>query len=149
MLHILHIIKRYIIHIEKGYNESTVRKQVERVDHLDRSLLLKHSKPKRKSTIPFLLTYDLVLPNIQEIINKHRHILSINSSFKEIFNNLQPMTAFRKNTTKNVLHKQQPQVNVTHATPVDHFAATKFSKEHRLQALKPQTSYHFSPSHLQ
>ena len=32
--------------VEKGYNELTVRKKIERVDHLDRSLLLKHCKPK-------------------------------------------------------------------------------------------------------
>ena len=38
---------------EKGYNELTVRKQIERVDHLDTSLLLKHCKPKRKDAIPF------------------------------------------------------------------------------------------------
>ena len=40
-----------------------------------------------------------MLPNIKEIINKHWHILSIDSTFKEIFNNLQPMIAFRKNTS--------------------------------------------------
>ena len=47
------LIKRFI---EKGYNESTVRRQVERTEHLDRSLLLKHPKPKRQDTIPFSLT---------------------------------------------------------------------------------------------
>ena len=36
------------IFVEKGYNESTVRKQNERVDHIDRSLLLKHCKHQRK-----------------------------------------------------------------------------------------------------
>ena len=92
------LIKRFI---EKGYNESTVRKQVERVDHLDRSILLKYPKPKHKDTIPFSLTYNPVLPNIKKIINKHRHILSINSCFNKIFNNLQPMIAFRKNTSLN------------------------------------------------
>ena len=88
------LIKRFV---EKGYNELTVRRQIERVDHLDRSLLLKHCKPKRKDAIPFSLTYNPVLPNIKEIINKHWHILSIDSTFKEILNNLQPMIAFRKN----------------------------------------------------
>ena len=82
--------------LKKGYNDLTVRKQVERVDHLDRSLLLKYSKPKGKDTIPFLLTHNLVLPNVKEIINKHWQILSIDSSFKEIFNNLQPIIAFHK-----------------------------------------------------
>ena len=40
-----------------------------------------------------------MLPNIKEIINKHWHILNINSSFKEIFNSSQLMIAFRKNTS--------------------------------------------------
>ena len=62
------------------------------------------------------------------------------------------MMAFRKNTSlkqflgtniikeaKNflLLNKQQPQVNVPNFTPVDHFAANKFSKQQHLQALKP------------
>ena len=89
------LIKRFV---EKGYNESAVRKQTERVDHLDRSLLSKHCKSKRKDSILFSLTYNPVLPNIKQITNKHWHILSIDSSFKEIFNNLQPMIAYRKNT---------------------------------------------------
>ena len=37
--------------------------------------------------------------NIKEIINKLWHILSIDSSFKDIFNNLEAMIAFRKNTS--------------------------------------------------
>ena len=90
------LIKRFV---EKGYNESTVRKQIERVDHLDRSLLLKNCKPKYKDSIPFSVTYNSVLPNIKEVINKHWHILNIDSSFKEIFNSLQLMIAFRKNTS--------------------------------------------------
>ena len=87
------------INFESGYSESTVRKQSERVDHLDISLLLKNCKPKRKDSIPFLVIYKSVLPNIKEIINKHRHILNINSSFKEIFNSAQLMITFRKNTS--------------------------------------------------
>ena len=68
--HSLDLIKRFVEKI-CSYNELTVRKQIERVDHLDRSLLLKHCKPKHKDTIPFSLTYNPVLPNIKEIINKH------------------------------------------------------------------------------
>ena len=40
-----------------------------------------------------------MLPNIKEIINKHWHILNIESTFKEIFNKLQAMIAFHKNTS--------------------------------------------------
>ena len=79
----------------KGLNESIIRKLIEIVDHLDRSLLLKHCKPKRKDSIPFSLKYNpVLLNNKQKIISKHWHILSINSSFKELFNNIQPMIAF-------------------------------------------------------
>ena len=37
------------------------------------------------------------------MINKYWHILSIDSSFKEIFNSLRPMIAFRKNTNSKQL----------------------------------------------
>ena len=40
-----------------------------------------------------------MLPNIKETINKHWHILNIDSSFKEIFNSSQLLIAFRKNTS--------------------------------------------------
>ena len=43
-IHSQDLIKRFA---EKDSNESTVRKQIERADHLDRSLLLKNCKPKR------------------------------------------------------------------------------------------------------
>ena len=39
-----------------------------------------------------------MLPNIKEIINKHWQTLNMDSSFKEVFNSLQLMIAFRKNT---------------------------------------------------
>ena len=92
-------------------------------------------------------------PNIEEIINKHWHILNIDSSFKEIFNSSQLMIAFRKNTslkqligTNTIKNNQKfltptqakPQVNVPHVTPVDRFAANKFSNKQHLQVLKPE-----------
>ena len=90
------LIKRFV---EKGYKNSTVRKQIERVDHLNISLLLKNCKTNRNDSIPFSVTYNSVLPNIKEIINKHFHILNIDSSFKEIFSSSQLMIAFCKNTS--------------------------------------------------
>ena len=89
------LTKRFV---EKGHNESTAGKQIERIDQLDRSLLLRHCKPKRKDSIPFSVTCNPVLPNIKKI-NKHWHIMNIDSSLKEIFKNLQPMIAFGKNTS--------------------------------------------------
>ena len=51
--HSQNLIKRFV---EQSYNESSVRKRNERVDHLDRSLLSKNGKPKRKDSIPFSVT---------------------------------------------------------------------------------------------
>ena len=81
--------------LKKSQNGSIVKKQIER----DSLLLLKRCKPKYKDSIPFWVTYNPVLPNIIDIINKHWHILSIYSSLKEILNNLQPMIDFHKNTS--------------------------------------------------
>ena len=125
--------------------------KIERVDHPDRSLLLKYCKSK--------LAYILVLLNKKEIINKHQHMLSVNSSFKEIFNNIQPMIAFRKKTslkqlvekkkkkkaTKDFSHLHEPyepqqQVNLHHFTPFNHSDANNFSKQQHLQARKQERS---------
>ena len=115
------LIKRFV---EKGYDESTVRKQTERVDHLDRLLPLKSCKPKRKDSILFSVTYNSVLPNINDIINKHWHILNIDSSFKEIFNSLQLMVVFRKSTSlkqligTNTIRNNQIFLTLTQTTTV-------------------------------
>ena len=71
------LIKRFI---EEGCNKSTVRKEIERVDHLDRSLFLKHCRPKRKDSTSFSVTYNPVLANIKGVTDKQWHILNINSS---------------------------------------------------------------------
>ena len=55
-------MKRFV---EKGYNQSTVRRQIERVDHLDRSLLLKHFKPKQASTVKYKGNNKQALANIE------------------------------------------------------------------------------------
>ena len=155
------LIKRFV---EKGYNELTVRKQIERVDHLDRSLLLKHCKPKHKDTIPFSLTYNPVLPNIKEIINKYWHILSINITFKEIFSNLQ-LIAFRKNTSlkeligTNTIGNNQKFLTPMQTTTTDRSMYPMLHKLITLLSTSSQNNnihnhsnqrdlYNFSPSHL-
>ena len=112
------------IFVEKGYDESTVRKQTERVDHLDRLLLLKSCKPKRKDSILFSVTYNSVLPNINDIIYKLWHILNIDSSFKEIFNSFQLMIVFRRSTSlkqligTNTIRNNQKFLTLTQTTTV-------------------------------
>ena len=93
--------------------------------------------------MPFLVTYNPVLPNIKEIINKHWNILGINRSFKETYNNVQPMVAFSENVNLKQLigiNKIKSSQNVftytqtattdqcTPCSSIDHFPANKFSK---------------------
>ena len=85
-------------------------------------------------------------------------MLSIDNTFQEIFNNLQPMIAFCKNTSleqfirtntirnnKTFLRPTQAttQVYVPYVTPVNHFAANKFSKQQHLQGLKSERPLQF------
>ena len=152
------LIKRFV---EKSYNEPTVRKQIEWVGQLDRSLLLKHCKPKRKDSIPFSVTYNSVLPNIKEKINKHWHILNIDSSFNEIFNSSQLMLAFRKlkTTYRNKHKKKQPKIYQTYT---NNNGRSVYPMLYQSIALLPTSSqnndiyknsnqrdhYNFSPSHF-
>ena len=89
---------------------------------MDRSLLLKRCKPKRKDSVPFSVTRNSVLPNIKEVINKHWHILNNDSSFKEIFSSSQLTITFRKNTSlkqligRNTIRNKQKFLTPTQTT---------------------------------
>ena len=143
----------------KEVNWIGCKKKIERVDHPDRSLLLKHCKSK--------LAYILVLLNKKEIINRHQHMLSVNSSFKEIFNNIQPMIAFRKKTSLKQLvekkqNKKQPRIFHTYTNHTNHNSRPIYTILHHSITLLPTISqnsniykhvnerdlYNLSSSHL-
>ena len=114
----------------KEVNWIGCKKKIERVDHPDRSLLLKHCKSK--------LAYILVLLNKKEIRNKHQHMLSVNSSFKEIFNNIQPMIAFRKKTSLKQLVEKKKKSNQGFFTPARTIRTTtagQFTPFYTIQSL--------------
>ena len=86
------------------------------------------------------------------MVNKHWHILNIDSSFKERLNSSELMIAFRKttslresigtNTKRNNQKFLAPNQTTTagQCTPcytIDCFAANTFSKQQHLQAPKP------------
>ena len=143
-IHSQDLIKRFV---EKDSNESTVRKQIQRADHLDRSLLSKNCKPKHKHSIPFSVTYNSVLPNLKEIINKHWHILNIDSSFKEIFNSSQLMIAFRKSTSlkqligTNTIRNNQKFVTPTQTTTAGQCTSCYTSRSFCCQQVLKATTF--------
>ena len=105
--------------IEIGYKSDLLDKHISPVKNVDRNEILKEKvKEKPKQTcIPLTLTYNHFCPNISRVIQKHRNLIEVNESLKEIFN-CQPIKAFRQNknlkeliasnkTEKNKVKKRQ------------------------------------------
>ena len=62
--------------IKRGYKERFVREQISRAKQIPRSeTLQEHNRDKDKSPVPFTITYNPALPNIQEILHKKQPIL--------------------------------------------------------------------------
>ena len=83
---------------KKGTKKTQLETKSEKVDNLERSTLLNKANAIRKNVILFSVTYSPTLPNIREIINKHRHILNINNTFGNVFK-ATTVIAFLKNTS--------------------------------------------------
>ena len=53
-------------------------------------------KEKDQKRTPFVITYNKSLPNVKQIINKHWHLLQINSNLRTAFEQ-EPLRAYRRN----------------------------------------------------
>ena len=85
--------------MKKRY-KGNIQNQIENVGNLERSTLLNKTNAVQKNVIPFSVTYSSTLHSIREIINKHWHILNINSTFGNVFK-ATPVIAFCINTLLN------------------------------------------------
>lgn len=87
--------------IEREYKEKTLKKQIEKVNQINRKELLqtnnKHSE--KTNMIPLVLTYNRTLPNISNVVKKNWNILQINPHFHHVFG-VTPTLAFKRN--KNI-----------------------------------------------
>ena len=82
--------------VNKGYKKDVVTQQIQKVEQLNRKLLL-HQQKHDKQCIPLSVTYGRALPNFKGIITKHWYILQANQMCKKTFSTL-PIIAFRKGT---------------------------------------------------
>ena len=83
--------------LERKYNEDNLNKQMEKVDLIERKVLLQNNeKGNSKKNIPLVLTYNRMIPNISEVVRKNWHILQINTEFRNMFVN-KPTIAFKRN----------------------------------------------------
>ena len=87
--------------INQGFKEKFLDTEFRRLSEIERdALLTPKSKEKDRKRIPFIATYyNKTLPNVKQIINKHWHLLQINSNLRIAFEQ-EPLIAYRRN--KNV-----------------------------------------------
>ena len=72
----------------RGYRGYDVKKQLHKVENLDREELLKHrnkSKQEKSKRIPLVVTYSKHLPNIGEIVRRRLPILHRSEKMKVVF----------------------------------------------------------------
>ena len=81
--------------VNRGYRLDFLKTQIQRASDVSRNDALK-TKPKRQTdTVPFVITYNLALPNITRIIHKHSHVLYSSDRCKKVFTSL-PLVAHRR-----------------------------------------------------
>ena len=76
----------------------TIQTQIERADHLEKSIILNKLQPPKRPDIQLSVSYNPTLPSFKETINKCWHILSINLDYREKFNT-PPLIVFLENAS--------------------------------------------------
>ena len=80
--------------VKRGYEKTLIKNQMEKVAKLDRSVLLaEQNKSKKASCLPLTVTYNRALPSIKSILQQHWHLLKIDSTLEETFQQT-PILAF-------------------------------------------------------
>ena len=84
--------------INRGFKEKFLDTEFQRLSEIERdALLIPKSKEKdHKKRIPSIKTYNKTLRNLKQIINKHWHLLQINSNLRTAFEQ-EPLIAYRRN----------------------------------------------------
>ena len=85
---------------KRGYKRRFIQDQISRAKQIPRNEGLKEQKQASKDTsdrVPFIITYNPALPNIQDILRKKQPILNSTERLKNIFNEV-PVVAFHRST---------------------------------------------------
>ena len=72
----------------REYSDATIEKAIERVKSVERRVLISKNldtEDKNKKFFPLTIKFNPKLPNMSKIINKHKHILSLNPETNSIF----------------------------------------------------------------
>ena len=83
--------------INRGFKEKFLDTEFQRLSEIGRdALLTPKSKEKDQKRIPFITKYNKTLPILKQIVNKHWHLLQINSNLRTAFEQ-EPVIAYRRN----------------------------------------------------
>ena len=83
----------------RGYTRSEVETSLVKVDPQKRETLLEYRKTQNRNDerVPLVLTYNRLLPNVQEVVHKRYSILQRSKRCREIFKK-PPLTSYRRDT---------------------------------------------------
>ena len=91
----LQVLKESFINL--GFNEKFLDTEFQRISEIERDALLTlKSKEKDQKRIPFIIAYNKTFQNIKQILNKHWHLLQINSNLRTVIEQ-EPLIAYRRN----------------------------------------------------
>ena len=83
--------------INRGFKENFLDTHLQLLSEIERNALLApKSKEEHQNRVPFVLPNNKTLPNVKQIINKHWHLLQINSNVRTAFKQ-EPIIAYRRN----------------------------------------------------
>lgn len=94
--------------LNRGYDQSNIEHQLDRVDRTDRQHFLKYRKKnKNMDRVPLVLTFHAGLPNIHDILKKRQGTLHKSERMKSVFDK-KPIVAFRRDTNLQdiLIHKK-------------------------------------------
>ena len=105
--------------VKRGYKHDFIRRQIKRATDIPRITALRPSKKRSNcDRVPFVLTYNPALPNINKIIQKNFNLLLSSTRCKNVFKD-HPIIAFRRTANlRDILVKAKlPSINNTAPLP--------------------------------
>ena len=82
--------------VKRGYKEDELATSIERSNTVSRAIALQQVPKAQNNRMTFITTYNRTNPNIKEVLQKHWHLLQLDTKLANIFSE-QPMIAFKRN----------------------------------------------------
>ena len=91
----------------RGHDKAFLTRQIQRTSDVLCADALKDKPPTRTETTPFVITYNLTLPNVAHIIHKHSHVLYSSERCRNVFKNLLIVSYCHSNNLSDILVRVQ------------------------------------------